>query len=107
MVPICFALVGETVYSAVDRKPKRSPRLKRLDNIRANPGVEVLVDHYEDDWSSLWWVRLRGRAFVVDDGEELARALEALAAKYPQYRVEPPPGPVVAVALDEWKWWHG
>lgn len=107
VVPICFAIVGETVYSAVDRKPKRSPRLKRLDNIRANPGVEVLVDHYEDDWSSLWWVRLRGRAFVVDDGEELGRALEALAAKYPQYRVEPPPGPVVAVALDEWKWWHG
>ena len=70
-------------------------------------GVEILVDHYEDDWSSLWWVRLRGRAFVVDDGEELGRALEALAAKYPQYRVEPPPGPVVAVALDEWKWWHG
>ena len=107
MVPICFAFVGDTVYSAVDRKPKRSPRLKRLDNIRANPRVEVLVDHYEDDWSSLWWVRLRGRAFVVDDGEELERALEALAAKYRQYRVEPPPGPVLAVRLDEWRWWHG
>jgi PPOX class probable F420-dependent enzyme len=106
LVPICFALVGETIYTAVDRKPKRSLRLQRIENARANPQVAVLVDHYEDDWSQLWWVRLRGRARVLERGEEVERALALLAAKYAQYRAEPPPGPVLAVDLDEWRAWH-
>jgi PPOX class probable F420-dependent enzyme len=106
LVPICFALVGETLYTAVDRKPKRSPRLQRLANVRANPHVAVLVDHYEEDWSRLWWVRLRGRARVLEDGDELERALAQLAAKYVQYRAEPPPGPVLAIDLDEWRGWQ-
>jgi PPOX class probable F420-dependent enzyme len=106
LVPICFALVGETIYTAVDRKPKRSQRLQRIENARANPQVAVLVDHYEDDWSQLWWVRLRGRARVLEPGEEVERALALLAAKYAQYRAEPPPGPVLAVDLDEWRGWH-
>jgi PPOX class probable F420-dependent enzyme len=106
LVPICFVLAGETLYSAVDRKPKRSLRLKRLENVRANPRVEVVVDHYEDDWSRLWWVRLRGHARVLEAGEERQRALALLAEKYPQYRAGPPPGPVLAIDVDRWSAWH-
>lgn len=106
LVPICFALAGETLYTAVDRKPKRSPHLKRLENVRQNPRVEVVVDHYEEDWSGLWWVRVRGRGRILDHGDERDRALALLAEKYPQYRAEPPPGPVLAVELDGWSGWH-
>ena len=106
LVPICFALAGETLYSAVDRKPKRSPRLKRLDNVRANPQVEVLVDAYSEDWSTLWWVRLRGRGRVLEEGEERERALRLLAEKYPQYRAEPPHEAVLAVDVERWSEWQ-
>lgn len=106
VVPICFVLAGDVIYSAVDRKPKRSPRLKRLDNIRANPDVAVLIDHYEEDWSRLWWVRLRGRGRVLEDGEERERALTMLADKYPQYRAEPPVDAVIAIDHDEWRGWQ-
>jgi PPOX class probable F420-dependent enzyme len=106
VVPICFSLDGETLYTAVDRKPKRSHRLKRLDNIRANPRVELLVDQYEDDWTKLWWVRLQGSGRIVESGEEHDRALALLAAKYPQYREEPPPGPVLVIDLDGWRGWR-
>ena len=101
VVPICFVLEGDTLYTAVDEKPKRSRRLKRLANIESNPHVEVLIDHYEEDWSRLWWVRLRGVARVVED----PRAMELLAAKYPQYREQPPAGPVVAVTVEERAEW--
>lgn len=106
LVPICFVLDAETLYSAVDRKPKRSLRLQRLENVRIDPRVEVLVDHYADDWSTLWWVRLRGRARILEQGAERDHALALLAAKYPQYVDEPPPGPVLAVDLDRWRGWH-
>ena len=101
VVPICFAIEGETLYTAVDEKPKRTRRLRRLLNIEAEPRVEVLVDHYEEDWSRLWWVRLRGTARVGDD----PRAIELLAAKYPQYRAQPPRGPVIAVEIEERSEW--
>jgi PPOX class probable F420-dependent enzyme len=107
VVPICFALADDVLYSAVDSKPKRSPQLKRLENIRANPNVTVLVDHYEDDWSRLWWVRVRGRGRVLEGGEERDRALALLADKYPQYRAEPPVDAVIAIDLDEWREWPG
>ena len=97
VVPICFVLDSDTLYTAVDEKPKRTRALQRLRNIEANPRVEVLVDHYEDDWSRLWWTRLRGTARLVDD----PRALELLAAKYPQYAERPPGGPVIAVTVEE------
>jgi PPOX class probable F420-dependent enzyme len=106
LVPIVFALEGDTLYSAVDRKPKRSQRLRRIENARARPEVTILVDHYEDDWSRLWWIRLRGRARVLDDGPELERALLLLAEKYPQYRTEPPDGPVLAVDVTEVREWR-
>jgi PPOX class probable F420-dependent enzyme len=94
------------LYSAVDRKPKRSRKLRRIENARARPDVTILVDHYEDDWGRLWWIRLRGRARVLDDGEERERALALLAAKYPQYRDEPPDGPVLAVDIAEVRKWE-
>jgi PPOX class probable F420-dependent enzyme len=106
LVPIVFALEGDTLYSAVDRKPKRSPRLRRIENARTRPDVTVLVDHYEEDWGRLWWIRLRGRARVLDEGPERERALALLAAKYPQYRHEPPGGPVLAVDVSDVREWR-
>jgi PPOX class probable F420-dependent enzyme len=106
LVPIVFALEGDTLYSAVDRKPKRSRTLRRIENARVRPDVTVLVDHYDDDWSRLWWIRLRGRARVLDEGEERAHALGLLAAKYPQYVAEPPDGPVLAVDVTETRDWE-
>jgi PPOX class probable F420-dependent enzyme len=105
LVPIVFALDGDTLYSAVDRKPKRSQTLRRIENARVRPDVTILVDHYEEDWGGLWWIRLRGRARVVDDGEERERALAVLCDKYPQYRDEPPDGPVLAVDVTEVREW--
>ena len=100
-----FALDGDTLYSAVDGKPKRSSKLQRIENARARPDVTILVDHYEEDWGRLWWIRLRGRARVLDDGDERERALALLQEKYPQYRTEPPDGPVLAVdVIDVHEW---
>jgi PPOX class probable F420-dependent enzyme len=107
LVPCCFALDGDVVFSAVDdAKPKSTMALRRLDHVRANPAVSLLVDHYDDsDWSALWWIRVDGRAEVVEDGPacELGRSL--LAAKYPQYAAAPPPGAVVVVDIDTWRAW--
>jgi PPOX class probable F420-dependent enzyme len=107
LVPIVFALENDTLYTAVDRKPKRSRRLRRIENARARPDVTVLVDHYEEDWQRLWWIRLRGRARVLDEGEERERAVALLTEKYPQYRDEPPDGPVLAVDVVEIREWAG
>jgi PPOX class probable F420-dependent enzyme len=105
LVPIVFALDGNTLYSAVDRKPKRSRRLRRIENARARPDVTVLVDSYDEDWGRLWWIRLRGRARVLDHGEERARALGLLCEKYEQYRIAPPDGSVLAVDITEVRDW--
>jgi PPOX class probable F420-dependent enzyme len=105
LVPICFALEGDTLYSAVDAKPKRSKRLKRIENIRLRPEVAVIVDHYEEDWTRLWWVRMDGTARVHDDWAERDRGLALLGAKYEQYRAEPPTGPVIAVLVERWRGW--
>ncbi len=105
LVPVCFALDGDTVYSAVDQKPKRSQELQRLRNIRANPAIALIVDHYDEDWTQLWWVRLRGRAAVLEPGPERERALALLADKYEQYRADPPRGDVLAVRVEEWRSW--
>jgi PPOX class probable F420-dependent enzyme len=105
LVPICFSLADDVLHSAVDQKPKRSPRLQRLENIRLHPQVAVLVDHYEDDWTRLWWARLRGPARVLAPGPERERALELLAAKYLQYAADPPRGDVIEVRIAEWRVW--
>jgi PPOX class probable F420-dependent enzyme len=105
LVPCCFVLEEETIYSAVDAKPKSTLALRRLANIVANPGVALLVDHYDEDWSALWWVRLDGIARVLADRRERASALALLAAKYPQYVREPPPGAVIAIEVTGWRGW--
>ncbi len=107
VVPFTFALDGRTLYWAVDRKPKRSTRLKRLDNIDANPNVALVVDHYEEDWDALWWVRAAGTARILVEGAgERDRALALLGEKYGQYRTSPPEGPVVAVDLVRVSGWQ-
>lgn len=105
LVPFCFVLEDDVLYFAVDRKPKRSVTLQRLRNVALDPRVSVLVDHYENDWSRLWWIRLDGRARTLDPNEEAERALALLGAKYAQYRLAPPPGPVVKVDLERWTGW--
>jgi PPOX class probable F420-dependent enzyme len=105
LVPICFAVEGGRLYSAVDQKPKRSRDLRRLRNLRERPWATVLVDHYEEDWSRLWWARLRGPTEIIEPGDAMERALALLTEKYPQYRREPPAGPVIAVDLAEWRTW--
>ena len=101
---MCFALDRDTLYTAVDEKPKSTRRLRRLANIEANPRVEVVVDHWNEDWSKLWWVRLAGEARVVEHDE---RGLELLQAKYAQYRERPPAGAVWRIEMDELRWWRG
>lgn len=88
LVPVCFVLLGDTAYHAIDAKPKSvAPvRLRRVRNVRANPSAALLVDHYEDDWRRLWFVLMRGRARVIAQGVEHDRAILALRRKYPQYR---------------------
>ena len=105
VVPCCFALAADTIYSAVDGKPKTTLALRRLANIEANPAASLLVDRYDDDWSALWWVRLDGVARVVIDAPERESAIALLAAKYPQYRGTPPPGAVIAVEVTGWRAW--
>jgi PPOX class probable F420-dependent enzyme len=105
IVPITFALTGESLVTAVDRKPKRTTDLQRLRNIAAHPQVSVLVDGYDDDWSQLWWVRLDGPAGVIVGGSERTAALAALLSKYPQYRTTTPDGPVIAITVTNWTGW--
>jgi PPOX class probable F420-dependent enzyme len=105
VVPFVFAVRDRTLYWAVDRKPKRTDALQRLSNIRANPRVEVLVHHYEEDWSHLWWVRAAGLARLLDPGREARAARDLLVERHPQYRSAQPMGPFVAVDLLRWSGW--
>jgi PPOX class probable F420-dependent enzyme len=93
LVPIVFALERDTLYFAVDEKPKRSARLQRIANVEHEPRVSALVDAYDEDWSRLWCVRIDGRADIVAEGPDLERVRRALAAKYLRYRDRPPPRP--------------
>jgi PPOX class probable F420-dependent enzyme len=102
VVAVCFALVSGVIYTAVDAKPKTTRALRRLENVRATGRASLLVDHYEEDWSKLWWVRVDGPAEVVEHDEA---ALAALAAKYEQYRADPPAGPLIALTPEAWRTW--
>jgi PPOX class probable F420-dependent enzyme len=86
VVPVCFAHLNGRIYIAIDEKPKRSLRLKRLRNIEENPQVSLVFDRYDDDWTGLGWVLVQGTAAIIDGGEEHARAVMALREKYAQYR---------------------
>lgn len=105
LVPICFAVVGDTVVSAVDEKPKTTRRLQRLANVEANPAVTLLVDHYDEEWSEVWWARVDGRARVVEDGPERNAAVAALRAKYEQYERVGIAGAAVVIDSDRWSGW--
>lgn len=118
LVPVVFAVergshdghdmhdTHDIVYTAVDAKPKTTRRLRRLANIESNPRVSLLVDHYADDWTRLWWVRADGVAAIHTDGDALATGLRLLRAKYPQYQSVSLNGPVIAVTVHRWSDWH-
>jgi PPOX class probable F420-dependent enzyme len=103
VVPVCFVLIGETLYHAIDGKPKSASAamLRRVKNVRANPRAALLVDHYVEDWRRLWYVLVRGRARVLDHGAEQRRAIVALRRKYPQYRTTLPlAADALVIAID-------
>jgi PPOX class probable F420-dependent enzyme len=123
LVPVCFVLIdgengggdgeagedggegGGRVHIAVDHKPKRGTELRRTANLRATGHACLLVDHYDEDWSELWWVRLDGHGQQSHDPDEVSRAVDALAAKYPQYRERRPDGPVLTIEIQAWRGW--
>jgi PPOX class probable F420-dependent enzyme len=110
LVPVCFVLLGDTLYHAIDAKPKSVDplKLRRVRNVRANPNAALLVDHYEDDWRRLWFVLFEGRARVLLGGTEQRRALAALRRKYQQYRTTlplTPDAPVIALDVERLRHW--
>ncbi|WP_328773555.1 TIGR03668 family PPOX class F420-dependent oxidoreductase [Streptomyces sp. NBC_00286] len=113
LVPLVFAVRGDEIVTAIDWKPKRPGRMKRLDNIAVHPEVCLLVDAYDEDWDRLWWVRVDGTAHVVqpdaseqDARDEYAAAIELLRQKYAQYRQRPPGGPVVVISVRRRHGWR-
>jgi PPOX class probable F420-dependent enzyme len=105
LVVMTFCVSGDMIYSAVDAKPKRSRNLKRVRNIRAEPRVAVLADHYDADWTRLWWVRADGWAEVIENVEAMAGPIRLLRERYESYRHHPPEGPVIAIRVDRWIGW--
>jgi PPOX class probable F420-dependent enzyme len=105
VVPVVFALVDEIVYTAVDHKPKRTDRLQRLANLRREPRCSLLVDHYDPDWSRLWWVRADAVATILSEPATRHPGLVALAERYPAYRTRPPSGPLIVMTVNRWSGW--
>lgn len=106
IVPVCFAIDGDRIVTAIDDKAKTTTALRRLDNVRAHHQVSLLVDHWSEDWSALWWIRIDGTAHVVDDGPDLDTAIAALEQKYhDQYGIHPPKGPAIIVEAERWRGW--
>lgn len=105
VVPCCFAVNGDTVYTAVDAKPKSTRALRRLANVAVNPVASLVIDHYDDDWTQLWWVRVDGVARVVGDDAEIAHAIALLRAKYAQYDTVAIDGPIIAIDVTRWRSW--
>lgn len=106
LVPVVFAVEGDVIYTAVDAKPKKTRRLRRLANIERNPAVSLLVDHYAQDWTQLWWVRVDGTAAIAADGDAVHTGYRLLRAKYPQYQSVPLDGPVIVISATHWSAWH-
>lgn len=110
LVPVVFAFDdsggGDVVYTAIDAKPKSTRRLRRLANIENNPRVSLLVDHYADDWTRLWWVRADGVAAVHESGPTVDTGRRLLRAKYSQYQSVSLDGAVIAVAVHRWSDWQ-
>jgi len=105
LVPVTFAVAGGMVYIAIDHKPKTTLNLKRLRNISVNPAASLLVDHYSDDWSALWWARADGQARILADEAARQHPVDLLVAKYPQYAERRPEGPVISISVARWSGW--
>jgi len=106
VVPVCYTIQGESIFSAVDFKPKSTIDLARLENVRAHPGVSLVIDRYDDEqWDRLWWVRVDGIARIIESGVEHTTALSMLRTKYPQYAQRRPTGAVIAVDIRRWTGW--
>jgi PPOX class probable F420-dependent enzyme len=106
VVVVTFAVTGDLILTAVDHKPKTTPRLHRLRLVTENPLVSLLADHYDDgDWTRLWWARAEGRAEVVTGAGECAEPVRLLSGKYAQYAETPPAGPVIRIRVERWTGW--
>lgn len=106
VVPVVFAADQGAVYTAIDGKPKTTQRLRRISNIENNPNVSLLVDHYDADWTQLWWVRVDGVAAIHRDGAVLDLGYRLLRSKYDQYQSVSLNGPIISVAVRRWSSWH-
>jgi PPOX class probable F420-dependent enzyme len=105
LVPVVFAIDGNRLVSAIDHKPKTTTLLRRLANIERNPTVTVLVDHRDDDWSTLWWVRVDGQATVVSSGSTYESGLDLLVARYEPYVDRRPTGPLINIIIERISGW--
>ena len=110
VIPVCFAYDGQHIYSVLDAKPKRGSLtgLRRVRNILANPQVSLVIDHYDEDWTRLWYLLVQGRAELVADGPDPPAAIAVLRDKYPQYREMPLDGnPVIRITPERVTGWSG
>ncbi len=108
VIPICFVFDGKHFYSPIDEKPKRAApaKLKRLRNIRENPNVALVIDHYDEDWSKLSYVLILGKARILLSGEKHQRAVKLLRRKYPQYRgMAIHQRPMIQISTTRWTSW--
>jgi PPOX class probable F420-dependent enzyme len=112
VLPVCYALDDTALYFVADAKPKRRPArvLQRLENVRTSGQAALVVDDYDDDWTRLAWVLVRGPASVVDDAAAHAAALARLRTRYPQYRGmaldDPAAHPIVRIAPTRVRSWR-
>ena len=107
LVPVTFAIDAGRIVHMVDHKPKSTTRLQRLINIEANPRASLLVDHYNDDWARLWWVRVDGLARIVQEGPDWETARGSLTSKYHHYQDRPPQGPAIFINVEQITGWVG
>jgi len=105
VVVTTFAAGEGRIFTAVDHKPKTTRDLRRLQNIRENPRVALLADHYEEAWENLWWIRADGQAQILTDAADMAGPIQLLADRYWQYRENRPEGPVIAITVQRWSGW--
>lgn len=105
VVPVVFAIDQDHIYTAIDHKPKQTRQLRRLANIRATPAVSLLVDHYEDDWNRLWWVRADGVATIREEPAAMSAGLDLLVERYSQYQNHRPVGPLIDIVVTSWSGW--
>ncbi len=105
LVPCTFVAYGDNFAIGIDNKPKVSAHLKRLRNITGNANVSAIVDHYDDDWQRLWWVRADGEASILTNGGEYQRLWDLLRARYRQYEGQTLNGPIIVTKVAVWSGW--